>query len=72
MDEKALDVACPLEAYKAALAEERRLWRQVCNAESSPVDRVIAYAQWRASAERVKMLAITLHDPERWTTNVKR
>jgi len=59
------DLARLLEAYEAALTEERTLWGQIRNAEASPVDRVIAYAQWRAAAERVKTLAIGLRVPER-------
>lgn len=65
MDQKLFDLARLAEAYQAALTEERMLWGQIRNVEASPVSRVVAYAQWRAAAERVKILAIALHDPER-------
>ncbi len=65
MDQKPFDLAGLLEAYEAALTEERMLWGQIRSSQASPVDRVMAYAQWRASADRVKALAIALHDPER-------
>lgn len=65
MDQKTVDLAQLLDAYEAALTEERALWAQISNTESSPADRAVAYAQWRAAAERVKTLATALHDVER-------
>jgi hypothetical protein len=65
MDQKPFDLVGLPEAYEAALTEERMLWGQIRNVEAGPVGRVMAYAQWRAAAERVKTLAIALHDPAR-------
>lgn len=45
-------------AYQAALAEEGRLWRAIHDPELQAADRVVAYARWRAAAQRVKELAV--------------
>lgn len=48
--------AAKLAAYQAALAEERRLWRDVGDPGLSATHRLMAYARWLAAAERVKLL----------------
>lgn len=49
------------DAYKAALAQERLLWRRLVVPDLQPVERVQAYGRWRAAVDRVKELSLQLH-----------
>ena len=64
MDEKSPNIDSLLAAYELALAEEHMLWRSINDVKLKPTDRLMAYARWRAAAERVKVLASRLHGAE--------
>jgi len=49
-----------LAAYKAALAEERVLWRRLEAPDLQAVERVQAYGRWLAAADRAKELSLQL------------
>jgi hypothetical protein len=57
MDDKNGDRDSAQAGYEAALAEERRLWGVIGDPAASAIDRLKAYAGWRAAAERLKELA---------------
>ncbi len=63
MDPKAPETD-PLEwAYRAALAEEHRLRRDLHGPVLKPTEWVVTYARWRSAAKRLNDLAIRMGLP---------
>ena len=48
--------------YEAALVEERLLWRQLDEPLTDVKERVKAFAQWSAAAERARAISERMHD----------
>ncbi len=48
--------------YEAALVEERLLWKQLDEPLSDVKERVKAFAQWSAAAERARAISERIHD----------
>ena len=48
--------------YTAAVARERAAWARLRDPDAGHGDGSGAYEQWRAAAERTKVLAVRLHE----------
>ena len=62
MSKEAAAYESVLTEYDAASAQERSEWNAVQDKSLKPVERVVAYARWRAAADRLWALAEKLRD----------
>lgn len=54
-----------LAEYQAAMERERAEWKILGDMRAGAVERVTAYARWRAAAERTKTLSLRISDVRR-------